>query len=220
MILETSEKIDIRNRIALRDEGRHRFQQGARLGFLVLAGLGMMLLLLSGCGSDSTPKPAASGKKDKVAKSGSNMPEVMPLLSPKEGGTAPPLRQLDKMPVKPPLPGMPPLEELEAKRAAAARTSEKRDPKEIVLPGITREELEAKIEAERARKPTPKGEILPGLTAEQLEAKIKAHREQRAAASSEILPGLTGDQLKAKAAQARQLQETQDTRPEHAFPPK
>jgi len=211
--LDTSQKIGIWSGFALRKEGRGLSQRGARLGLLVLAGLGMMIFLLSGCGSDSTPKDAASGKKEKAAKSGFSMQAVTPLLFPKEGGTAPPLPKLDQ------IPGLPPREELEANRAAAAREYEKLDPKRAVLPGITKEQLEAKLEAERAKKPDPTREILLGLTAAQLDAKVKANRE-RPAMPVEIFPGLTEEQVKAKATQARQMQEMESKRPEHLFPPR
>ena len=196
----------------IKEEDRGLSQKGARFGFLVLAGLGMMIFLLSGCGSDSTPKDAASGKKEKASKSGISMPAVTPLLSPKGSGTAPPVQKFDI------IPGIG-TEEIEAKREAAERAWEKLDPKEIVLPGFTKEQLEANIEAERAKKPDPTREILLGLTAAQLDAKVKANRE-RPAMPVEIFPGLTEEQVKAKAAQARQMQEMESKRPEHLFPPR
>jgi hypothetical protein len=199
-----------------REEGRGRSPKEGRFGLWVLAGIGMMIFLLSGCGSDSSPKGSASAKKEKEKdeKSGSTMQMVKPLLPPKAGGTAPPLAHVDNI-----LPGMPPPKELEAKRAAAAAAWEKLDPKAIVFPGLTKEQFDANLEAERARKPDPNREIFPGLTQEQLNAKLKAHRE-RPATPVEILPGITDEQIKAKAAQARQMQETKSTRPEHVFPPR
>jgi hypothetical protein len=160
----------------------------------------MMIFMLSGCGSDSTPKNAASGKKEKTAKSALTMQAVTPLLSPQEGGTAPPLPHLNNVLGE----GTP--EEIEAKRAAAAAAWEKLDPKTIVLPGLTKEQLEAKVEAERAKKPDPKREIIPGLTQEQADGKLIEHRK-RVLKPVEILPGLTEEQAKAKAAEARQRQE-------------
>jgi len=195
----------------IKEEDRGLSQKGALLGFWVLAVFGMMIFLLSGCGSDSTPKDAASGKKEKAAKSGSTMTEVKPLLSPK-GGIAPPSQLVN-------IPGMPSLEELEASRAAAARAYEKLDPKSDVLPRLTKEQLEAKLAAERAKKPDPTREIFPGLTQEQLDAKLKA-RHGRPSEAVEIFPGLTKEQAKAKVAQAQQMQETKSTRPEQVFPPR
>jgi hypothetical protein len=208
MILETSQKIGIRKRFALREEGRGRSPKGARMGFLIIAALGMMIFLLSGCGSDSTPKGSAKGKKEPVAKSSSTMQAVAPLLSLKEGGTAPPLPQLDKIPI------LPPPEELEAKRAAAAKASA--DPKAIVLRGITNEELEAKRKAALVQKPDVTVEIVPGLTQKQLDAKLKAHREL-CATPLESMPGLSEKQLKANAAQA--WQEMKSTPHKQLFPP-
>jgi len=187
-----------------------------RLGFLVLVGLGTMIFLLSGCGSDSTPKGAAPAKKEKAAQKGMDVKSITPLLTDKGGGPGPLLPQVDKLDK---IPGLPPLEDLEAKRAAAAAAYEKLDPKKEVLKGLTKEQLEKKLEAERAKRPDPKQQIFPGLTREQMDAKLKAQRELPAK-PMEVFPGLTPEQLKAKAAQARQMQETKSTRPEHVFPPK
>jgi hypothetical protein len=211
MILESSKNIYKKNGYALRDAGRGPSQKRVRMGFLVLAGLGMMIFLLSGCGSDSTPKPAASGKKEKAARSASAMQPVTPLLSPKAGGTAPPLVQLDK------IGGIATLDEIEAKRKE--QSWEKLDPNTIVFPGMTKEQVEAKIAAHQARKPDPNQEIFPGMSAKQLRAKEKAYREQRSTMSAEIFPGVTREQLKAKADQARQEQENNRTRPEQMFAP-
>jgi hypothetical protein len=168
--------------------------------------------LLLGCGSDSTPKDTTSGKKEQTAKSGMTMQTVTPLLAPKEGGTAP-LQHFDKIPGR----GTP--EEIEAKRAAAAAAWEKLDPKQTVLPGLTKEQLEAKLEAERAKKPNPKREILPGLTQEQLDAKGIEHRKNTLQ-PVEVFPGLTEEAVKAKAAQARQKQQMPGANSEQRFPPR
>ena len=213
--MDTSQKIGIWSGFALRKEGRGLSQRGARLGLLVLAGLGMMIFLLSGCGSDSTPKDAASGKKATAAKSGFAMQQsVTPLLPPKDGGTAPPYQHFDKFP------GLGTAEEIEAKREAAARAWEKLDPKEIVFSGLTKEQLEASLEAERAKKPDPNREIFAGLTLKQLEANLEVERAKKPDRNREIFAGFTEEQMKAKAAQARQMQETKSTRPEHVFPPR
>jgi hypothetical protein len=194
-----------------RDKRRVRSPKDARLGVLVLAAFGMMIFLLSGCGSDSTPKDSASGKQEKAAKSGATVKAVTPVLVP-QFGTAPPVQYIDK------IPGFGTYEEIEAKREEAARAWEKIDPKEIVLAGFTKEQLEARLEAERAKKPDPKQEIVPGLTMEQVGIKLKEHRERPL--TGEIFPGFTLEQMQAKAAQARQMQETRSTRPEHVFPPR
>jgi hypothetical protein len=213
MILETPQNIAIRKGFALREEGRGRSPKEARLGFLILAALGMLIFLLSGCGSDSTPKDAASGKKAKADKSGVTMRAVTPLLSPNAGGTAPPIPQLEK------IPGLPSMEELEAKRTEAKKAYEKLDPKQEVLPGLTKEQLEAKIAAQRAKKVDPTQQILPGLTMEQLDAKRKEFRE-RPSTPGKVVHGLSEAQVKAKVDQERQMQEREHRRPEDMFPPK
>jgi hypothetical protein len=194
-----------------KEEGRGRSPKRARLEFLVLAGLGMIIFLLSGCGSDSTPGHVASGKTEKAAKTDVNMQTVKPLLVPKESGTAPTIPQLST------IPGMPPLEELDAKRKAAARAYEKLDPKSEVLPGLTKKQLEAKFATERARRPDSTQEIFPGLTQGQFYTKLKAHRE-RPSTPVEIFPGLTEEQSKAEAARARQMQDAKSVHPEQVVP--
>ena len=197
-----------------RKEGRGCSQKEARLGLLVLAGLGMMIFLLSGCGSDNTPKRAASAKEEKAAKSGSTMQTKEPLFTPKKGGIAPPLGRYDNVP------GMPfQGKELEEKRAAAERAYEKLDPKQLVFPGITKEQLEAKLKAERGKKPDPDRAIFPGLSPKQLDAKLNEQRK-RGLEQVPIFPGLTEAQMRINAAQARQTQETKSSRIDNVFPPK
>jgi hypothetical protein len=197
-----------------REEKRVHFQKGLPVGFWVLIALGM-IILLSSCGSDNTPKGFASVEKQKGTKSGSTTQKAVPFLSPKEGGTALPLPNVTNVPIT--NSGVGNLDEIEAERAAAAR--QELSPSTVIAPGLTKGELDAKIEAWKGRKLDPASEILPGQTFEQLDAKRKAHREQ-AKVSDQILPGLTGEQVKAKLAQNRKMKETGNARLEHVLPPR
>jgi hypothetical protein len=154
---------------------------------LVLVGLGTMVLavcsLLSGCGSDSTPGGSVKGKNAKTAtKSGTMKPQaVTPLLADQEE-TGPGKKSLAK---KPPdsknievFPGVT-IEEVEAKLAA-----NRAKPSTEVFPGITMEEVEAKLAEGRAKRPT---EVFPGVTAAQVEAKLAEGRAQR---PTNVFPGL------------------------------
>jgi hypothetical protein len=183
---------------------------------LVIIGLGAMVLsmfcLLPGCGSDSTPKGAASAKKEKAGKSvqDKDMKSITSLLSPNEGASQ--LQHVDN------IPGMPSPEEIEAKKKAGAEWWDKQDAKYEMLPGLTKEQLEAKLEAARAKKPDPNVQLLPGLTQRQVDANLMAAR-QRPPLSGELVPGLSEEQAKAKLDQARR--QAEDFRsPEKALRPK
>jgi hypothetical protein len=190
------------------EKGRAPAKSGVRLGLLIFVGLGALLFLLPGCGSDSNTKGAASGKKEKSAKSDTTMRTITPLLSDK-GGADSPLPRVDS------LPGLGSPEEIEARRKAAEQAM--LDPKLEVLPGLTLEQYEAKKEAARASF-DPKREILPGLSHEQVEAKMREALKNPP--QKELFSGLTEEQFKAKAAQAKQLQDAKSVRPEQMFPPK
>jgi hypothetical protein len=199
-----------------RQEGRRFSGRPIWSRVLTLVGLGatlMMVCLLLGCGSDSTP---ASGKKAKTAKSSGagKMDTVMPLLDNK-GGASP---TTFAPPSFASYPGMPSPEELEAKRKAAEEACKKVDPNKELLPGLTKRKVEASLEAERAKKIDPKREVLPGLSLESVNAKRMQARAPGPA--DEVLPGVTLEQLNAKAAQQRLRQEGEKALPEQIFPPK
>jgi hypothetical protein len=179
------------------------------LTFLVIVTLGTLMFLLPGCGSDSTPKGAASAKKAQPAKSpgdkGTQM--ITTLLSGKEGD-APPIPTLDK------LPGNLTREQLESNIKATEQAM--RDPKREVVPGLTLEQMEANIEAAKRASLDPKREVVPGLTLEQINANIM--EAQKRSAPANVLSGFTEEQMKAKLAEAKQLQDAKGQRPEQAFP--
>jgi hypothetical protein len=203
VIQVTPRQIHIQIEVALRDKGRGRFQKRERLGFWVLAGVGMMIFLLSGCGSDSTPKQAASGKKEKTAKTSSTLPKVTPLTS------APSLKQFDRGR------GTVTAEDIEAKRVAAEKEWQKLGPKDTVLPGYTKEQLEADLQAHQAKMRDPNHEIVPGLTVKQCEAQREAQRAKMRDPNHEILPGLSVKQLEAQ----REAQRAKMRDPNHEIFP-
>jgi hypothetical protein len=170
-----------------------------------------MMFLLLGCGSDSTPKGAATAKKEQPAKSPGDKGTrtITSLLSDKEGN-APQLQVLDKLPVD-----LTP-EEIEARRKAAEQTM--LDPKYELFRGLTMEQVEAKREAARRAMDSKKFETFPGLTQEQYNAKLM--EAQKRPAPAKILLGLTEEQVKAKAAEAKQAQDAKGQRPEQVFPQK
>ena len=201
--METSKK---KNPPVHREEGRALTRKGVWLGFLALVGLGTMTILLSGCGSDSTP---VSGKKEKTAKNSmaANPGTITPLLADKG----------EKVHVAPnpalagKLPGMLSEEELIARAAKQkAEFLEKHDPATIeVLPGVTLEQLNAKIVASRAKMVEPKLEdVIPGLTKERYEANL-AESRRRSSVPHELMPGMTEEQLNANLTQARRQQEAE-----------
>jgi hypothetical protein len=203
------------NRLSHGAGGRMFYRESAWLRHLVIISLGAMifsmLCLFPGCGSDSSPKGAASAKKEKPKSDGA-VKAITPLLLDKEVGTAPPLQPGQKHPLS-----LTP-EEIEAKRREAAARLEKLDPKREIIAGITLEQWNAKLEAERAKKPNPNLEPFPGLTQRQLESK-REEAAKRAATRSEVLPGLTAEQAKAGAEQAKQRQEAMGSSPGQVFSP-
>ena len=175
------------------------------LTFLVLVTLGTMVLavcsLLLGCGSDSTPGGTVKGKNASTAtKSLTKSAAVTPMLI-GEKETGPGKKGLM---AKPPdyegiemLPGVT-RESIEARIAADRKEIEA--PSTELFPGITREQLEAKTAADRGKIEAPSTEVFPGITREQLEAKIAADRIKLSSQRSEIFPGMTLEQLNAKKA--------------------
>jgi hypothetical protein len=179
------------------------------LTFLVLVTLGTMVLavcsLLLGCGSDSTPASGVKGKHASTAtKSGIVKSQAVTQLLPNQEAAGPGKKGLVK---KPPdaktievFPGVT-AEQVEAKLAA----NRAKRPTEV-FPGVTAEEVEAKLAANRAKRPT---EVFPGVTAEQVEAKLAANRAKR---PTEVFPGVTAEQVEAKLAANRAK------RPTNVFP--
>jgi hypothetical protein len=173
------------------------------LTFWVLVILGTMVLavcsLLPGCGSDSTPKSSVKGKNAPTATKSLTKPAAVTpmLIGQKETGPG-----KKGLMAKPPdslgievLPGVT-KEKMEARVAADRKKIEA--PGTEVFPGITREQLEAKIAADRKKIEAPGAEVFPGITKEQLEAKIAADRIKISSQRSEIFPDMTLEQLNSK----------------------
>jgi hypothetical protein len=202
--MKNSQRIDIRNWIALRKDGRGRSPKGLRLGFWVLAGLGMMIFLFSGCGSESTPGGTVKKKNASQAESRKSQGGT-PLLKDQEGiGTG-----NKKIAVSPPdAPKHPDIfpgitnEEMEAK--ANADRKKVLDSDDEIFPGMTRKQYEAKAAADQQKVLAPDIEIFPGMTRKQYEAKVAADQQKVSAPDIEIFPGMTRKQYEAKVAADQQ----------------
>ena len=128
-----------------------------RTGSRVLVGIGlgaMMLTVLSflpGCGSDSTPGGSAKGKNANPAA---------------RAATAKPLTPGSLV--------------LDQQGTGSGKIKKRPDSKQMeVLPGITQEELDAKLEASRQKHLSLRGqEVFPGITQEELDAKLEAGRQK------------------------------------------
>lgn len=174
--------------------------------FFGLGAILAMLCLLCGCGSDSKPAGSVSGKKEKSAQS-SKAPGALNLMVDKNTGSG----NVKKAPVASdveiqPGAGVTVREVIEWADAARKRTE---SPTYEVLPGLTREKLEAIEAAEQKRQAqSPKREVLPGLTREDLEARAAADRKMTESPTSEVLPGITRGELETRIAADRAKSES------------
>lgn len=92
-------------------------------------------------------------------------------------------------------------EEMEAKVAADRKKFESTSGLEF-FPGVTREEMEAKVAADREKFKSKTGlEVFPGVTLEQLEAKVSADYSKPFPKSTEVFPGVTMEGMKSKISQ-------------------
>ena len=194
-----------RNRAVHRAEGREQFRNRTWLRILVRFGLGGMIVtvlcLLSGCGSDSKPQ-AVSGKKEKTAAGPKAMnPRAgLPIMNLDEVAGRGTVRRepvVDRKAEILPGAGVT-IEEVEERVAAARKRTE--SPTYEILPGITKQELDAKIAAnqnEQKRRESANDEIFPGITRAELKDKIAADRKKEES-GHEVFPGITMDELDAK----------------------
>lgn len=144
---------------------------------LILVGFGAMVLticsLLLGCGSDGKSKSAVNGKSDKadVSKKKGTEP-MLPLVTekgstpkgPSSGGI---VNKFDQY-----LSGVPnPKAKMDELNAAAVKSAESLNPE--ILPGVTRREMESKMEKAREMAQSLNVEILPGITKEEIDRKMQ-----------------------------------------------
>ncbi|MBU4448186.1 MAG: hypothetical protein KKD99_06340 [Proteobacteria bacterium] len=147
---------------------------------LVFVGLGTMVLavcsLLLGCGSDSTPGGSEKGKNAKTssipAAKQSQAPAML-LMGGKGASGAGEMADIKKQP-EPKSVVMPDitLEEMEARNAAAVKMA--RSPGFEIAPGVTREEMEARNAAAAKMARSPGIEIMPGVTLEEMKKRNAA----------------------------------------------
>ena len=193
---------------------------------MVLVGLGTVLFLLPGCGSDSKPdkekvstntKPMKSqaalplvlgdktgaGSRGQARKpSGSQRIEVMGGMTQEEleAKAAASLAEMKKAAkTRGPIMGGMTQEQLEAKAEESRQQMEKARKTSVIMGGMTQEQLEAKAEESRKRLELKGGgEIFPGITQRELEEMAARGREQRREPSpQEMFPGATQEQLDA-----------------------
>jgi len=149
------------------------------LKILVIVGLGALMLMISslllGCGSDSNSGKSVQAKKEKTTAGSKNMGQqpVITMLTDKEG--------------------ILPREMRRGKPETPQRIE--------VAPGITREELQAKIAEDLARHDRRTMEVLPGVTREELQAKIAEELARHDRRTMEELPGVTREEIQAKISQ-------------------
>lgn len=147
------------------------------LTFLVLVTLGTMVLavcsLLLGCGSDGNSKGTVSGKSDKadVRKSKGTQP-ILPLVTEKGSTPVRPGNVGNDKTFDHYFSGLPnPKKHLDERNAEARKTAELLNPE--ILPGVTRRELQRKMEGAQRMAESLNVEILPGITKEEIERKLK-----------------------------------------------
>lgn len=158
-------------------------------GFLILVGLGLMLALLSGCGSGSNP----ASKTEKTAKRAVG-PAATQLLSQKKGVVQKSRPQRIEV-----VPGYTQAE-LDARHAKLRKEYLKYRGNMEVAPGLLQREVEAR-QAELQKKYKEYRtdmEIAPGMTQEQLAARHARLLEKFNAPDTEVVPGLTREELKDK----------------------
>jgi hypothetical protein len=179
---------------------------GSRL--MVGVGLGAMVLtalvFLPGCGSDSTPGGSVKGKNAKPAASAEAPKPLAPgALLIDQQGTGP--GKVKKRPDSKQMEVLPGItqEALDAK-LEESRKKHLSTPQEV-LPGITQEELDAKLAESRQKHLSTPQEVFPGITKKALEAKLAESREKHLSLrNQEVLPGITQEALDAKLAESRE----------------
>lgn len=93
-------------------------------------------------------------------------------------------------------------EEMEASVGADRKKFESTKGLEF-FPGVTREEMEARVAADREKfKETSGLEVFPGVTREQMEAKVAADYSKSYPKGREVFPGVTLEQMQSKQQQA------------------
>ena len=172
-------------------------RNGRWLAFLLLVSVGTMIFCFIGCGSDSTPKGAAS-EKGKTSKNAGAMKGLMPLLTEKGGVGSGEPGKVEKG-TGPQRPEMVPgysQEELNARHAEQRKKFQAGNVE--IAPGLTQAELEARHADQRKKFQENNMEIAPGVSRAELEARHAEQRKKFYAPGTEVLPGLTQEQLNAK----------------------
>jgi hypothetical protein len=147
-------------------------------GFLILVGFGLMIALLSGCGSGSNPQ----SKTEKTAKPAAG-PAATQLLNQKKvvvQRSRPQRREV--------VPGFT-QEELDAKHAAERKKFEEFRANMEIAPGITQRELEAR-HAEERKEFAAAGGFESSVNGAELQARHAQQRQQFSAYNEEMNSGM------------------------------
>jgi hypothetical protein len=183
-------------------------KKGTKFKVLVFVGLVMLLtmvLILSGCGSDSKPAKATGGKKGATNAKASNPQRVIPLLGAQKIHKAP------KMSInaegKEVFAGLT-REQFQAKVASQLKNNDTANMQ--VFPGVTVEQFKAKVAADQNKSDLLwQNEIFPGVTREEMKARIAADLRNNDFKGKEVMPfpgaKITLDQMNKKVAQQQAL---------------
>jgi hypothetical protein len=163
---------------------------------LVRIGLGIMVVaFFSGCGSSNTPEGA--GKTAANPKAPKKVTATTLLLD-KEGTNPVKMGQIKHHPesqVNELLKGLT-QEEMDARLEADRKLAASPDTE--IFPGMTQGEAETRLEADRKLSESPDTEIFPGMTRAQAEARLAAHKSSLDPSTVEVIPGMTQAQVEAQ----------------------
>jgi hypothetical protein len=200
--LDMSKNVFITNLFSHREKGPMPPKKCVLSDYLILVGLGLMLVLLPGCGSGSNP---AAKKQEKAAKSAvaPKSPTAVSLLNDKvveEGSevTAKTEKRSGSQRIEV-VPGFTQAE-LESKYAPLQKKYEEYKKNMEVAPGITQSEVEARQALLRKKYEDYRAnmEVAPGITQRDMDVRQSELRKKFEQADTEIAPGLTQEQLNAK----------------------
>ena len=174
---------------------------------LTLGGLVAILCLLSGCGSDSKPE-AVSGKKEKTVQKTPGAPPLRSLGELRGGGA---IKREPNAAGKLEITDGSGLTAEQLQKTWAAGLKQIESPNSEVAPGMTKQQLEAKMTAahQKAQKMLQSGNTdkNQGITKAELEDRVQAARK-KVASQREVVPGITKSELEDRVEAARRKVES------------
>jgi hypothetical protein len=187
--------------------GRGFYRSPISLRFLVLVGLGAMVVivfpLLSGCGSDSTPGGSVKMKNAPAAtkSAATKMQMGSPMFVGERGADPGKMGLVQKQSYSEPIEMFSGMSMKEVKEKAAAERKKYNSPDTEIFPGMTKKEVEAKLSSQE-NIGLKVSELVPGLTEEGLEANMAAARAKYNSPDTEIFPGMSLAKIQARMAAA------------------